>query len=53
MVIHILDGSIFLMNINEFRITYALPTYLCKVKCRNKLINRMFMLTTFEKNVVA
>jgi hypothetical protein len=22
------------MNINEFRITYALPTYLCKVKRR-------------------
>jgi hypothetical protein len=25
------------MNINEFRITYALPTYLCKVKCRNNI----------------
>ena len=48
MVIHILKGSIFLMNINEFRITYALPTYLCKVNRRNNIINRMFMLTTFE-----
>ena len=37
MVIHILDGSIFLMNINEFRITYVLPTYLCKVKRRNNI----------------
>jgi hypothetical protein len=36
-VIHIQDGSIFLMNINEFRITYALPTYLCKVKHRNNI----------------
>ena len=25
------------MNINEFRITYALPTYLCKVKRRNNI----------------
>jgi hypothetical protein len=35
--IHILDGSLFLMNINTFRITYALPTYLCKVKRRNNI----------------
>jgi hypothetical protein len=34
---HILDGSALLMNINEFRITYALPTYLCKVKRRNNI----------------
>ena len=26
------------MNINEFRITYALPTYLCKVKRRNNTV---------------
>jgi hypothetical protein len=25
------------MNINEFRITYSLPTYLCKVKRRNNI----------------
>ena len=25
------------MNINEFRITYVLPTYLCKVKRRNNI----------------
>ena len=25
------------MNINEFRITYALPTYLCKVKRQNNI----------------
>ena len=25
------------MNIIEFRITYALPTYLCKVKRRNNI----------------
>jgi len=25
------------MNINEFRITYALPTYLCEVKRRNNI----------------
>jgi hypothetical protein len=37
MVMHILDGSIFLMNSNEFRITYALPTYLCKVKRRKNI----------------
>jgi hypothetical protein len=37
MVMHILDGLIFLMNINEFQITYVLPTYLCKVKRRNNI----------------
>ena len=44
MVIHILDGSIFLMNINEFRITYALLTYLCKVKRWNNIDHQEHLL---------
>jgi hypothetical protein len=44
-VIHIQDGSIFLMNINDFRITYMhFPHTYVKSSIGITLINRIFML---------
>jgi hypothetical protein len=51
-VIHILDGSIFLMNISS-ESPMRFPHNYVKSSVGITLINHMFMLTTFEKNVVA
>ena len=38
------------MNINEFRITYALPTYLYKVKRRNNIDQSYIYVDNFWEN---
>jgi hypothetical protein len=50
-VIHILDGSIFLMNISS-ESPMRFPHNYVKSSVGITLINRMFMLTTFEENVL-